>query len=106
MPYSHSNAKLPSMKQIVKAIPARGYRISLTFDDGISGVVDLSNFVDHGVFSAWKDYEFFERVHINSSGSLEWPGDLDLCADALYLRLTEQKPIDIFTSLQKPPVHA
>jgi hypothetical protein len=50
--------------------------------------VDLSDFAGRGVFAAWLRDGAFEQLSIGPGGALQWPGDLDLCPDALYLRLT------------------
>jgi hypothetical protein len=36
-------------------------------------------------------------VTLGQHGQLEWPGDLDLCPDALYLTLTGKRSEDVFT---------
>ena len=76
------------------------YRISVSFADGTKGVVDLSNLVGNGVFAAWEDYAEFRKVMVGETGELIWPSGLDLCPDALYLRLTGKKPEDEFPVLQ------
>ena len=80
------------MKRIskVKALP--GYRLELEFDDGVCGVVDLSEAVGKGVFALWRDPLVFEQVRIGSSGELFWGDRIDLCPDALYLKVTGKKP--------------
>lgn len=64
------------------------YRIWLRYDDGVQGEVDLSDFAGRGVFAAWQDPAAFSRVRLGSHGAIEWSPDLDLCPDAMYLRLT------------------
>jgi hypothetical protein len=88
----------------VKVLP--GYRLDLEFDDGVTGTVDLSEVVGKGVFSVWRDARFFEQVHIGSSGELVWGGKVDLCPDALYLKVTGKKPEDIFPALHNQSPHA
>jgi len=44
----------------------------LAFDDGVSGVVDLSELVGRGVFALWDDRQVFEQVRIGSFGELVW----------------------------------
>ncbi len=82
------------------------YRVWLRFDDGIEGVVDLSSLVGKGVFAAWRDYEFFRRVGVGEYGSLSWPGELDLCPDALWLQITGKQPEDLFPNLKVLTIHA
>jgi hypothetical protein len=44
----------------------------------------------------------FSAVRVEDSGGLEWPGEIDMCPDALYLRVTGKAVEDVFPSL-KPP---
>jgi hypothetical protein len=74
----------------VKALP--GYRLELWFDSGENGTVDLSVFVGRGVFAAWERPGVFEQAAVTSEGAIEWPGELDMCPDALYLRMTGKQP--------------
>jgi hypothetical protein len=94
------------MRKILKVKALQGYRLELEFDDGVSGTVDLSDLVGKGVFGLWSDRSTFERVRIGPSGELVWSDDLDLCPDTLYLKLTGQKPEDLFPSLRPEPAHA
>ncbi|MGD0517883.1 MAG: DUF2442 domain-containing protein [Thermoguttaceae bacterium] len=94
------------MPKITKAKPLENYRLELTFDDGISGTVDLSDLVGKGVFAMWRDYHTFERVRIGSSGELVWDEQVDLCPDALYLKVTGKKPEELFPALRGEPSHA
>jgi hypothetical protein len=69
--------------RIVTANPLSGFRIELRFDNGETGVVDVSEFAGRGVFAAWHDPRIFGQVAITQDGALEWPGEIDLCPDAL-----------------------
>ena len=75
------------------------FELELRFDDGVSGVVDLGDLAGDGVFSSWLDPGAFEDVSIGSGGELAWACGVDLCADALYLRLTGKMPEEIFPAL-------
>ncbi len=67
----------------VEARPA--YRVWVQFQDGVEGEVDLSDLVGKGVFRAWDDPREFARVSIDEeSGTIAWPGGIDLAPDALY----------------------
>jgi len=73
------------MHRIVSARPLPGYRLSLCFEDGVEGEVDLSDLVGKGVFAAWTDPGAFDKVHIDpESHTVAWPGDIDLCPENLY----------------------
>ena len=78
------------------------YRIWLRYDDGTEGEVDLSDLAGRGVFVAWDNPGVFSEVQLGSHGAIEWPGDLDLCPDALYLRLTGKRPEDVFRGPDGP----
>jgi hypothetical protein len=92
--------------EITKAKALPGCRLELLFNNGDSGVVDLSEFVGRGVFAAWTVPGVFEQVTVTGDGAVEWPGELDMCPDALYLRMTGKKPEDLFPSLWNRLSHA
>jgi hypothetical protein len=94
------------MRKIVKVRPTRGFCLELTFDDGVSGSVDLSDLAGKGVFAAWLDPSAFARVRIGSSGELVWDEQVDLCPDAMYLRVTGKKPEDVFPALRPESARA
>ena len=62
-----------------------GYRIWLRYSDG---EVDLSHLAGGGVFEAWNDRACFESVHITEYDAIDWGEYLELCPDALYMKLT------------------
>ena len=66
-----------------KALP--NYRLWVRFEDGVEGDVDLSDIVGKGVFRCWEDPLEFAKVYIDAeTGTVAWPGNLDLAPDALY----------------------
>lgn len=89
------------MRKVSKVNVLPGYRLELTFDDGVSGSVDVSDLVGKGVFALWRDLRFFEQVRIGSAGELAWGDRIDLCPDALYLRITGKNPEDVFPALRR-----
>lgn len=94
------------MRKVLKAKALQGYSLDLEFDDGVSGTVDLSDLVGKGVFALWNDRSTFEQVRIGPSGELVWGDRIDLCPDALYLKVTGKKPEDVFPVLRSEPAHA
>ena len=88
----------------VKALP--NYRVYVEFSDGVEGEVDLSELVGQGVFEAWKDVRTFETVHIGPGRQIQWNDDIELCPDALYLRLTGKTPEELFPELLREISHA
>ena len=94
------------MRKISKVEVLQGYRLELAFDDGVSGVVDLSDLVGKGVFALWRDRHAFEQVRIGSIGELVWGDQIDLCPDSLYLKATGKKPEEVFPALRREPAPA
>jgi hypothetical protein len=94
------------MRKITRVKVLQAYRLELTFDDGACGTVDLSYLVGEGVFALWRDRPAFEQVRIGSSGELVWGDRVDLCPDALYLKVTGKKPEEVFPALRHEPSHA
>lgn len=46
------------------------------------------------------------RSRLSPAGCPEWPDDIDLCTDALSMRLTGQRPEEVFPALANLIVHA
>jgi hypothetical protein len=94
------------MVKIIRVKVLKSYRLEVAFDDGVSGVVDLSDLVGKGVFASWRDPRVFEQVRIGSFGDLVWGDQVDLCPDALYLKATGKKPEDVFPALRSESIYA
>jgi hypothetical protein len=94
------------MAQPIEVKALSNFRIWLRYDDGTEGEVDLSDLAGRGVFEAWKDTTFFDSVRLGSHGAIEWGSDIDICPDAMYLRLTGKSPEEIFSSLRSVPTDA
>ena len=90
------------MARPVEVRPLAPYRIWLRYQDGTEGEVDLSHLAGKGVFAAWDTEGVFARVRLGPHGQIEWPGEIDLCPDALYLKLTGKRPEDVFTGPARP----
>ncbi len=78
-----------SFHRIREAAPLPDYRLYLTFDDGVSGELDMKPIIEQGgVFTALADPGRFRQVKIALSGRyVVWPDEVDLCADALYIQI-------------------
>ena len=86
--------------KVMAAQPLPDFRLRLQFADGTDRVVDLSDLAGVGVFEAWLEPGIFEQVTVTNDGAVAWPGELDLCPDALYLRATGKEPEDLFPVLK------
>ena len=94
------------MQKITDVQVLDNYRLRLTFMDGTRGTADLSELVGGGVFALWNNYEEFQKVKIGDTGELIWAEQVDLCPDALYLRVTGKKVEELFPSLKNKILHA
>jgi hypothetical protein len=77
------------LKDIVFVNPLDGYRLSLGFEDGVEGVVELGEILSfRGVFAPLKDPAYFSQVRVDHElGTVSWPNGADLDPDVLYSRL-------------------
>jgi hypothetical protein len=61
------------------------HTVVLTWANGETTVASFRDLVGKGVFAAFADPTFFAQTRVGDGGrSLEWPGGLDFCADALW----------------------
>ena len=74
------------MHRIIDVRPAGGHVLQLTFAGENPVQVDLADVVRQGsVFGPLMDAVTFAQVRVGGGGRcIEWPGDIDLCADALW----------------------
>lgn len=86
--------------EVTKVRALNRYRLAIEFRDGVKGVVDLEDLAGDGVFACWEAPGAFEDVAVGSGGEVTWACGVDLCADALYLRLTGKSVEDIFPALR------
>ena len=71
--------------QVIRATPQAEHRLLLEFDNGETRLFDLTPWLDKGVFRALRDSPEFAQARV-VDGSIEWPGEIDLSYDTLYLR--------------------
>jgi len=88
----------------VRALP--NHRLWLRYDDGVEGEVDLSDLAGRGVFEPLTDAAYFVTVHLGSHGAIQWSPSLDLCPDAMYLRLTGKTTEDLFPDIRLTSANA
>ena len=70
---------------VVRLMPQPDHRLLLEFDNGEMRLFDLTPWLDKGVFRALRDSTEFAQAQV-VDGSVEWPGEIDLSFDTLYLR--------------------
>ena len=83
----------------IKSVTYAGdYSIQIEFEDGINGIVNLSDFIGTGIFSALKDPVQFAKVY-NTGYSVAWSDDLEIDAANIYSELTGKDPATYFTQI-------
>ena len=80
-----------------------GYRIWLRYSDGVEGEIDLSDLAGKGVFAAWNEPGYFEKVHVTEHRAIAWDDDIEICPDTIYMELTG-KTIDSIYAEDATPV--
>ena len=79
------------------------HTVTVMWANGVQTVNHVGHLVGKGVFAVLADPAIFTRVRIGERGrSLEWPGELDFCADALWF---EAHPADAPQQTQRPVDH-
>jgi hypothetical protein len=75
---------------VVSASYKGEYKIQVTFDDGKKGIVDFSKYLNKGgIFSRFKDINFFKDFSINRElGVLTWRDEIDVAPETLYAEAT------------------
>jgi len=83
---------MDAMHRIVSVDALDQYRIKVQFDDGLEGEVDVSGLVGQGVFQSWRDPAEFGKAFVDpESGTVAWPGGIDLCPGAMRKEIAENQ---------------
>lgn len=70
----------PSVKNVT---PTEGYLLSIDFDNGEKGILDMEPYLDFGVFQRLKERNEFNRVRV-SFDTIEWDVGIDLDPEFVY----------------------
>ncbi len=78
---------------IISVKVLQGYRLEMTYNDGVIAVKELNPLIQRGnLYGALADETFLRQVQITERGrSLLWPNGLEFCADALRMQDSESK---------------
>ena len=63
------------------------YIISIKFDDGVYGTIELNDLVQMGIFKVLQDKNEFAKVYANGY-SIAWSNELEIDATTIYSELT------------------
>jgi len=79
------------MNPYVKHVrPLEDYQLEVIFENGEHRIFDVKPYLQRGVFVRLQNRAAFQAARV-VAGSVEWPGELDLSYDTLYL---ESRPLD------------
>lgn len=73
---------------VIRVVPQEDFTLSVAFDNGEEGILDVKPFLDFGVFRQLKDYECFERVRV-AFDSVEWECGVDLDPEFIRLKINK-----------------
>lgn len=71
------------MHKVEQVFCENNYLIHVRFDDGVTGVVDMSKIHFRGLFAPLADPVFFQQASV-VDGVVTWPNQADLAPDAMY----------------------
>jgi hypothetical protein len=63
------------------------YTISIKFDDGVSGTIQLDDLVTRGIFKPLQDKEKFAKFY-TTGYTIAWSNELEIDATAIYSDIT------------------
>lgn len=68
---------------VIEVIPGNDYVLTVTFDNGECGILDMKPVLEFGVFQRLKDKDAFNRVRV-SFDTIEWDCGVDLDPEYVY----------------------
>lgn len=61
------------------------YKLAITFEDGTTKIIDLSTYLNKGVFKPLKKLSYFKTVRLDSDlDTIVWDNGADISPDFLY----------------------
>jgi hypothetical protein len=72
------------------------YTISVKFEDGVSGTVQLNDLVEKGIFKVLQDKIEFAKVY-TTGYSIAWSNELEIDANTIYSEVTGKHFGDIIS---------
>ena len=66
-----------------------GFKLKLVFNDGLSGVLDLSHLLTGAIFSPLKESEYFASAQVRY-GTVVWANNVDMAPEYLHDQMIKQ----------------
>jgi hypothetical protein len=75
------------MNDVVEISYKNGYVFHVIFDNGLSGDIDLSEYIHKGpIFAPLREADFLKKARIEG-GTISWPNGADIAPESLYEKL-------------------
>ena len=74
-------------RSVKTVVPNTDFTLSIVFDNGEAGVLDMKPYLDFGVFNRIKNLDHFKRVRV-AFGTVEWDVGVDLDPEFVYSKCT------------------
>jgi hypothetical protein len=78
----------PSVKKVV---PLEDYVLSVVFDNGDTGTLDMKPMLDFGIFQRIREYGAFKQVRV-AFDTIEWECGVDLDPEYVYAKCEKVMP--------------
>ena len=75
---------------VSKVVAGDDYVLSVDFDNGECGMLDMKPYLDFGVFQRLKNRSAFERVRV-AFDTIEWDSGVDLDPEFVYSKCEDVK---------------
>jgi len=77
------------MVTVVKVEPLDSFQLKVWLSDGRQGFIDVTPYLEKGVFQELKDVAYFRRVSV-AFGGVVWPHEQDLSPDIIEYKLRQE----------------
>lgn len=78
---------------VIQARHLGGYQVEVTFNDGRTGIADLSGELEGTVFAPLKDQALFSGLRVDPElATIVWPNGADLAPEFLYFQAFKRNP--------------
>lgn len=75
----------------------KDYSILVSFEDGTSGIIQLNDLVEKGIFRKLKDLTSFSKVYTKGY-SIAWSDQLEIDAASIYSEISGKEPSVFYNS--------
>jgi len=82
---------------ITKVTPQADYVLTVVFENGEYGELDITPLLDFGIFQRIQDYNVFKRVEV-AFDTIEWDCGVDLDPEYVYTNCMVEKTISSSTN--------